>query len=236
MEENDAKRGIGPYTPAPAAGESAETHAARGGFDGTFLELLGLRLLCFLVTVVTFGLAGPAAQTWIMRWTAEHTFYEGRRLSFDGSGISLFGHTILWSMLCLITFGIYLWFLPKRSLTWRIRHTHFADSGDSAVSDWRGSAIMLVCVRFVSLFITFISLGILYPVALAVMTEYEYSQTFIDGERMELSGKASALIPKWMLWTLFSVVTLGVYSICVTVKFNRWFAEHTRILVAPPEG
>lgn len=103
------------------AGEHYECGAT---FDGWFGQQALITLLGAVISVLTLGLALPAAATASARWRATHTVLDGRRLTFDGKGAQLFGHYIKWWLLSVVTLGIYAWFIPNRLRAWKAKHTH----------------------------------------------------------------------------------------------------------------
>lgn len=96
-------------------------------FEGGLLGLVGISILAWLVTVITFGIATPWAVCIKYRWIAKNTVIEGRRLQFIGTGGSLFLHYIKWLLLTFITLGIYGFWLYIKMLQWRTENTVFAD-------------------------------------------------------------------------------------------------------------
>ena len=94
-------------------------------FTGGLLGLVGVGILQWLLTLVTFGLGAPWAVCIKERWVARHTFIDGRQLVFDGTGGQLFGNYIKWFLLTLITFGIYGLWLSIKMKQWVVKHTHF---------------------------------------------------------------------------------------------------------------
>lgn len=97
-------------------------------FDGGLLSMLGWRILGFLLTAVTFGIAYPWAVCFMKRWEVNHTVIDGKRLHFNGKGGQLFGKYILWWLLCFVTFGIFLLFLPVKMEKWVDSHTFDASA------------------------------------------------------------------------------------------------------------
>lgn len=94
-------------------------------FDGGLLQLIGYKILGFLVTVFTLGICYPWAFCMIYRWEAKHTVIEGRRLYFDGTAVQLFGNWIKWLLLSIITIGIYSFWVGIKLRQWKAKHTYF---------------------------------------------------------------------------------------------------------------
>ena len=51
-------------------------------FDGKVLEWLGYRILAFIITAVTFGIANAWAEKLLIAYTIDQTVYNGKRLKF----------------------------------------------------------------------------------------------------------------------------------------------------------
>lgn len=95
-------------------------------FDGGLLQLIGWRILGFVVTVCTLGICYPWAVCMIYGCETRHTVVNGRRLAFDGTALQLFGNWIIWLLLCIITLGIYSVWVGIALRKWKTSHTHFA--------------------------------------------------------------------------------------------------------------
>lgn len=94
-------------------------------FDGELLQLIGWKILGFLITSLTLGICFPWAYCMVYGWEAKHTVINGKRLQFDGTAIQLFGNWIKWLFLCIITLGIYGFWLNISLKKWKVKHTHF---------------------------------------------------------------------------------------------------------------
>ncbi len=94
-------------------------------FDGGLLQLIGYRILGFLVTFLTFGICAPWAICLVYNWETKHTVINGQRLYFDGTAVGLFGNWIKWLLLTIVTFGIYSFWLSIALKKWKTKHTHF---------------------------------------------------------------------------------------------------------------
>lgn len=94
-------------------------------FDGTLLQLIGYRILAFLITSISFGLLFPFAFTLVYSWKMKHTVINGRRLKFIGSGFQLIGNWILWMFLIIITLGIYSFWVGIAFEKWKVKNTVF---------------------------------------------------------------------------------------------------------------
>ena len=93
-------------------------------FTGGLLGLIGINLIQWFITAITFGLCYPWAVCIKEKWIADHTIIDGRKLRFDGTGGQLFGNYIKWFLLTIITLGIYSFWLNIKMKQWVVKHTH----------------------------------------------------------------------------------------------------------------
>ena len=94
-------------------------------FDGGLLQLIGYRILGFLVTFLTLGICAPWAICLVYNWETKHTVINGQRLHFNGTAVGLFGHWIKWLLLTIVTLGIYIFWLSIALKKRKTKHTHF---------------------------------------------------------------------------------------------------------------
>lgn len=94
-------------------------------FDGGLLQLIGWKILGFIVTIITLGICYPWAICMIYRWEAKHTVINGKRLIFDGTALQLLGNWIKWLFLTIITLGIYGFWVGIKLKKWQTKHLHF---------------------------------------------------------------------------------------------------------------
>lgn len=48
-------------------------------FDGSLIELIGWKLLSFLITIISFGIAAPWGACMIYSYQINHTVYNGKK-------------------------------------------------------------------------------------------------------------------------------------------------------------
>lgn len=65
-------------------------------FDGTLLGFIGNRLLAWLLTIITLGIAAPWAVCMKKQWELEHTVVNNHRLKFTGNAAEAIGTWILY--------------------------------------------------------------------------------------------------------------------------------------------
>ena len=103
-----------------------ENNTQQSQFTGGLLGLIGINILQGLLIMITLGFGAPWAICLKERWSAKHTYSEGRQLAFDGTGGQLFGSYIKWFLLTIVTLGIYAFWLEIKMKQWLVKHTHFA--------------------------------------------------------------------------------------------------------------
>ena len=89
-------------------------------------------------------------------------------------------------------------------------------------SRFTGFTLGLIGWKIAGFFVTLITLGICYPVALGWIYRWEVNNTIVDGHRMKFNGLASSLIPRWILWMILSVLTIGIFALTLPVRFQKW--------------
>ena len=74
-------------------------------------------------------------------------------------------------------------------------------------SRFTGFTIGYIGWRILGAFVTLITLGIGYPIALAWIYKWEVNNTVVEGHRLRFDGVAGSLIPRWILWMLLTLIT-----------------------------
>lgn len=156
-----------------------------------------------------------------------HTIVNGRRQHFDGTGGQLFGKRLLWNFLTIITLFIYAFWKNLKMKKWEIKHTHFEDSTFTAESEFKGGLFALTGLRIVVFLVTIFTFTLgFWPMCCLVQRWYA-KNTIIDGQKLAFDGKGSQLFLRGLLWTLLSVVTIGIwYVFCFGVAKKKWITKH----------
>lgn len=55
---------------------------------------------------------------------------------------------------------------------------------------------------------------------------YKYNHSIYDGKRVKFEGKGLDLFPEMFKWTLFSILTFGIYLFWVPVRKEQWLVSH----------
>lgn len=194
-------------------------------FEGNYFAYIGINLLVWFVSIVSFGIALPWMLCFKQRWIARNTVVCGKRTYFDGTGIQLIGRYILWSFLSVITFGIYGFWMSLAIKRWITKHTHFEGEEDNnsffdgGIGGFIGTNILSFIVGFVPV--------VGFAWSKLIKLQWYKKHTVVDSRRFVFEGSLGSLFVKYLLWGLLTVVTLGIFAWFVPVKRMRWEAENT---------
>lgn len=99
-------------------------------FTGSVGGYFGIRLLCSLITCITFGLLAPVAEIIKYKWELQHYVINRKVVIFKGTAGAYFIKRFLWGLLTCVTFGIYGLWVPIKSLRWKISRAFLAKEGE----------------------------------------------------------------------------------------------------------
>ena len=77
--------------------------------------------------------------------------------------------------------------------------------------------------------IKLITLGLLTPVAQAMMIKWEVNHTTYNGYHVIFDGNGLQLTGKYILWTLLGIVTLGIFFLVIPVRMTKWAVKHSQL-------
>lgn len=205
-------------------------------FDGGLIELIGWKLLSFLITIVTLGIGAPWGACMIYSYQINHTVYNGKRLKFEGTGGDLFVNIFKWVLLSIITLGIYTLFIPVRKTKWVISHIHFEDETFiTNESFFDGKTIQLIGINILSIILNFISFGLLSSFTFCYKTKWIIKHTVINRKKLVFTGRAISLFGRCILWGFLTVITFGIFGLWVPIKKLKWQNKNTHIKVVGEE-
>ena len=198
-------------------------------FKGNFLIFFLLNLLWNLLNIITLGIMVPFTTAWKYKFLAEHSVYSGKKVVFDGKGIQLLGRWLLWELLSIVTLGIYAFFMAVELKKWITKHQHF-EGEEGTDSMYTGSAFgrgfMILGLKFIQ----GLSLGLATPYVENTIVRYDMEHTVISGQQLIFGGSALKLLGRFMLWVLFTCITIGVYAILVMpLNMTKYSVSQSRI-------
>lgn len=97
---------------------------------------------------------------------------------------------------------------------------------DGGASTYIGTALLAVLV-------TTVSFGLAYPFAFVLMERWRAKHSYIDGRPLVFTGTGWGLFGLWIKWFLLIVVTLGIYSLWVGPRIQKWKWENTAFAAEP---
>lgn len=195
-------------------------------FDGNFWQRLGWIIVSRFLTVITLGLAYPAAVCMLLRWECKHTVINGRRLKFTGVGAQLFGKYILWWLLTIVTFGIFGIWLGLNMKKWTVKHTVYADDNTQAVSRFTGGVGGFIGIRLLAYLLTVCTFGIGAAWGKRMIINWEFNHTYISGTHLGFTGRGGQLFGKYILWGFLSIITFSIFALFIPIKFLKWQYKH----------
>ena len=205
-------------------------------YDGKLLEIIGYRILSFLITLVSFGIASAWGEKLLIAYDVEHTVYNGKRLKFNGTGASLFVQKFKWILFSIITFGIYALWIPVKKQKWIASNTYFENEpytkGDSCFT---GGLLGIIGVNLFCKLLTLISFGILYPFGICYKQRWIAKHTVINRKKIVFDGKAVSLIGHYLLWWFLCIITFGIYALWLPINITKWYTKNTHIKLKDEE-
>lgn len=95
------------------------------------------------------------------------------------------------------------------------------------VSEFKGGYLDYIGRILLGALLTVITLGIMLPWAIVLISKYEINNTYIEGRRLNFDGTATQLFGNYIKWWFFSLITLGIYGWITRVKMRKWIIKHT---------
>ena len=192
-------------------------------FDGKLLELIGWKLLAYLISSVTATIASPWGKCLVYKYQFSHTIYNGKRLKFEGNGGDLFINRFKWIFFTIITLGIYGWWVPAKKANWVISNLHFEDEEfKPEESFFEEKGIKLYWLNILCKFLNIISVGLLIPFTFCIKMRYINRHTVINRKKLIFTGAGTNLLGKYILWALLTCVTFGIYGWWIQINFLKW--------------
>jgi uncharacterized membrane protein YjgN (DUF898 family) len=199
-------------------------------FDGKILELIGWKLLSYLITCVSAGIAYPWGKCMVYRYQFSHTIYNGKRLKFEGNGGDLFVNRFKWIFFTIITLGIYGWWVPAKKANWVISNLHFEDEEfKKEESFFEDKGIKLFWLDLLCKFLNVVSVGLLIPFTFCLKMRYINRNTVINRKKLIFTGAGFNLLGKYILWALLTCVTFGIYGWWIQLNFLKWQSSKIHI-------
>ena len=95
------------------------------------------------------------------------------------------------------------------------------------VSKFDGGLLGLIGISILASFLSIITLGFGIPWGVCIREKWIASHTVIDGKRLTFDGKGGQLFGNYIKWFLLTIITLGIYSLWLSIKMKQWTVKHT---------
>lgn len=102
--------------------------------------------------------------------------------------------------------------------------------GFDSVSYFDGKLHQYIGWNLLGALVTLVTLGICYPLWYAWLVKWECKHTVLRGYRQYFDGKASSLLPRWLLWYLLTIVTLTIYGWWTPIRLRKWKVNRIRLV------
>ena len=225
--------------PPQAAPAASPGRAARFEFSGTGGELLGQMLVGLLLTAITFGIYQPWFVVNMRKWLYARTRLvtpQGQlQLSFEGTGFLCFVEVYLTALLIPLTLFIYTpWYIA--SVTRFFTNNSFATAPDGTRYrlDYAGTGGQLFVLFLVNMLLTSVTFGLYAPWAACNLQRAMYEKTSIykGSERvgtMSFVGTGGGLFGTYLLGTIFTMLTMGIYTPWFQVNLWKFTQKNTGV-------
>ena len=96
------------------------------------------------------------------------------------------------------------------------------DIDQNAPSYFDGRLIQLIGWTLLGALVTIFTLTICFPLAYAWIIKWECKHTVVNGYRQRFDGVAGSLIPRWILWTFLTIITLTIFGWWTPIRLRKW--------------
>ena len=95
------------------------------------------------------------------------------------------------------------------------------------MSEFTGSLLDNIAVSIVAALLVVVTFGFGLPFAVTYKQRWVASNTYIQGRRLKFVGSGGDLFAQWIKWIILMIITLGIYSLWVNLKFHQWVIRNT---------
>lgn len=98
---------------------------------------------------------------------------------------------------------------------------------EQTVSEFQGSVLGFIGYSLLFAIIGPLTLSLAVPWIWASFYSWKAQNTIIGGRRLTFDGTGSQLFGKYVLWTILTIITLGIYGFWLYNKLEQWKIKHT---------
>lgn len=175
------------------------THQVRLHGEGG--KYFGILIVNLIFTILTLGLYYPWARAKNFQYLYGETEFAGSRFQFHGTGKEMFKGFVKALAILFVLFGIY----------------------QAALFSKEGAVIA------VGMFIYFIGIALIIPLAIHGGLRYRMSRTSWRGIHLGYRGNLRELFGIYFKGLFLTVITLGIYSNWFYVEMTQYIMSHVRL-------
>lgn len=102
------------------------------------------------------------------------------------------------------------------------------ETSETHESRFTGGAIARAARLFAVSFVSVITIGLAYPAMLCWYMRWQASHTYLNGRKLVFDGTGGQLFGKYVLWTILTIITLGLYYVfAARINMIAWQTKHT---------
>jgi len=169
-------------------------------FNGDHAQLIGLRIMNNILTVISLGFYYPWAKTAYLKYIYGETEFMESRFTFHGTGKEVF-----------------VGFLKAMGLILALYAILFACIFSQSIA-----AILIGVLIFV------VAMLMIVPVAIHGSNRYRLSRTSWRGIHFGYRGNLNEFIKLYLVETLLTMVTFGIYASWMQTKIISYIRSNTR--------
>ena len=102
--------------------------------------------------------------------------------------------------------------------------------GFDSVSYFDGKLHQFIGWNLLGWLVTLVTLGICFPLWYGWIVKWECKHTVIRGYREYFDGKPSSLIPRWILWSFLTLITLTIFGWWTPIRLRKWKVARIRLV------
>ena len=102
--------------------------------------------------------------------------------------------------------------------------------GFDSVSYFDGKLHQYIGWNLLGWLVTVVTLGICFPLWYGWIVKWECRHTVIRGYREYFDGKPSSLIPRWILWSFLTLITLTIFGWWTPIRLRKWKVARIRLV------
>lgn len=169
-------------------------------FNGDHGQLIGLRIINNLLTVITLGIYYPWARAGYLKYIYGETQYLDTRFTFHGTGKEMFKGFLKAVGIIIVLYALLMICILSKTP-------------------------VVMILGFLIFYVAFLAL---IPIIIHGSNKYRMSRTSWRGIHFGYRGNLREFMKLFLVEFFLTVVTFGIYSSWMHVKVSKYIRSHTR--------